>query len=137
MKLRIVTILACALVVAPAVGQVEPTDMTINDVAVPQNEDERVQNHCNTLAAAERMSLAEGTGEAAQGQGDHEENPNGEGGAPDNPAGQGNEAAITDFTSTEDAAEDTSEVAEENWTVDLDTVTLESCIEAGVSEPVE
>jgi len=112
--------LSSLLVAAPAIAQ----DM-IGGMAIPPQETESVRNHCETLAAADRAEM----GEAAQGQGDHEENPDAQGGTGENAAGQGNAEGNTALTEADDSAA----AAEIVGTIDLQAVTLEQCIEAGLA----
>lgn len=99
---------------------------TIAGMTIPAEELETVRNHCQTLAAAERAEISE-PGEAAQGQGDHEENPAAEGGM-DNAAGQGNAEGTTALTEADDASPDQTA-----GTVDLEQVMLNDCVGAGLS----
>ncbi|HZY69302.1 MAG TPA: hypothetical protein VFE52_11975 [Devosia sp.] len=98
----------------------------IGDIAVPQGERESVRNHCATLMAASRAEI----GEAAQGQGDHEENPNAKGGeVVDNAAGQGNAEGITDLTSADDASP--------SATVDASSSAMSSSVSSEASSSAE
>jgi hypothetical protein len=98
----------------------------IAGMTIPPEEMESVRNHCETLAAAERAEMSE-PGETAQGQGDHEENPAAEGGN-DNAAGQGNAQGTTALTGADDASPDQTA-----GTIDLNAVTLEDCVAAGMA----
>ena len=121
MKMSLAVWTMCAtLAAAPAIAQ-----DTIGDITIPAEELESVRNHCETLAAADRADM----GEAAQGQGDHEENPAAEGGEGENAAGQGNAEGNTALTEADDASP-----AETAGTIDFDAVTLDQCIEAGFAE---
>jgi hypothetical protein len=111
--------LSCVLAITPVLAQ-----DSVGGITIPAEEMESVRNHCETLVAADRAAMGEPVGEAAQGQGDHEENPAGEGGE-DNAAGQGNAEGITAMTEAADAAP-----AQTAGTVDLGAITLEDCTEA-------
>jgi len=121
MKTSLAVWTVCAmLAAAPAIAQ-----ETIGETTIPVEELESVRNHCETLAAANRADL----GEAAQGQGDHEENPAAEGGEGENAAGQGNAEGNTALTEVDDASP-----AETAGTIDLAAITLEQCVEAGFTD---
>jgi len=112
---------------AAAQGTATAQDTNIAGVTIPAEELESVRNQCETLAAADRAEMSE-LGEEAQGQGDHEENPAAEGGE-DNAAGQGNAQGTTALTQADDASP-----AETEDAIDLEAVTLEDCIAAGIVE---
>ena len=114
---------AAALLAAPASAQ-----EMIKGMPIPAGELEGVRNHCETLAAAERVQPSEPVTDAGQGQGDHEENPQAEGGEADNAAGQGNAAGITELTAAEDANKVAGTAA-----INLDALTLEDCSQAGLA----
>ena len=103
---------------------------TIRGMTIPPEELESVRNHCETLAAADRAEMSQ-PGETAQGQGDHEENPAAEGGE-DNAAGQGNAEGTTALTEADDASP-----AQTVGTIDLETVTLEDCVTAGMAQDLK